>query len=198
MTTVTTRAGKGTPLTWDEVDANFTALAGDTYDTKKTFATPSAAGVASYNMPHGVAPTTLANGDMWTTTAGLFARLNGATRQFADLTSTQTLSAKTLTTPIFNGVKTAIATKTAAYTALATDSTLLCDATTAAFTVTLPAAASNSGLTYIIKKIDASVNAVTVDANLAETIDGALTKVLSAQYAFVVIQSNGTNWFVIG
>lgn len=32
---------------------------------------------ASLNMPHGVAPTTPSNGDMWTTTAGLFIRVNG-------------------------------------------------------------------------------------------------------------------------
>ena len=32
-------------------------------------------------LPHGVTPTTLVNGDVWTETAGLFARLNGATRR---------------------------------------------------------------------------------------------------------------------
>jgi len=39
----------------------------------------SAAGGAGLNVPHGVAPTTPVNGDMWTTTAGLFVRINGAT-----------------------------------------------------------------------------------------------------------------------
>jgi len=34
---------------------------------------------ASINFPHGTAPTTPVNGDVWTTTAGLFARINGAT-----------------------------------------------------------------------------------------------------------------------
>lgn len=34
---------------------------------------------ASVRMPHGVAPTTPVDGDMWTTTAGLFVRINGAT-----------------------------------------------------------------------------------------------------------------------
>lgn len=34
---------------------------------------------ASLNIPHGVAPTTPVNGDMWTTTAGLFVRINGVT-----------------------------------------------------------------------------------------------------------------------
>jgi len=34
---------------------------------------------ASVTIPHGAAPTSPANGDMWTTTAGLFVRINGAT-----------------------------------------------------------------------------------------------------------------------
>ena len=36
-------------------------------------------GVSSINLPHGSAPTSPVNGDMWTTTAGLFVRINGAT-----------------------------------------------------------------------------------------------------------------------
>jgi len=33
----------------------------------------------SLNIPHGSAPTTPVNGDMWTTTAGLYVHINGAT-----------------------------------------------------------------------------------------------------------------------
>jgi hypothetical protein len=39
----------------------------------------SVAGYASMNLPHGVAPTSPANGDLWTTTSGLYARINGST-----------------------------------------------------------------------------------------------------------------------
>jgi hypothetical protein len=35
--------------------------------------------LASLRLPHGVAPTSPTNGDMWTTTAGVYARINGAT-----------------------------------------------------------------------------------------------------------------------
>ena len=35
--------------------------------------------LAGLNLPHGAAPTTPVDGDMWTTTAGVYARLNGAT-----------------------------------------------------------------------------------------------------------------------
>jgi len=37
------------------------------------------AGAASLNMPHGTAPTSPVDGDCWTTTAGLFCRINGTT-----------------------------------------------------------------------------------------------------------------------
>ncbi|PRY24047.1 GDSL-type esterase/lipase family protein [Pseudosporangium ferrugineum] len=39
----------------------------------------SVTGKAGLNVPHGTAPTTPVDGDMWTTTAGLFVRINGAT-----------------------------------------------------------------------------------------------------------------------
>lgn len=35
--------------------------------------------LASLNIPHGSAPTSPVNGDIWTTTAGLYVRINGAT-----------------------------------------------------------------------------------------------------------------------
>lgn len=41
----------------------------------------SAAGGSGLRLPHGAAPTTPTNGDLWTTTAGLFARINGATQR---------------------------------------------------------------------------------------------------------------------
>lgn len=34
---------------------------------------------ASINIPHGAAPTSPVNGDVWTTTAGLFVQINGVT-----------------------------------------------------------------------------------------------------------------------
>lgn len=87
--------------------------------------------------------------------------------------------------------------KTGTYTAALGDFTILCDATSAAFTVNLPAAVGVSGRIYVIKKTDVSVNAVTVDGNSSETIDGATTYSLALQYKYVMIQSDGTNWHVI-
>jgi hypothetical protein len=79
----------------------------------------------------------------------------------------------------------------------ATHHTVKVDATGGARTITLPAAAASAGVVYIIKKIDASANTVTVDGNASETIDGATTYVLSVQYAAVKIHCDGSSWWVI-
>ena len=52
----------------------------------------STATTAGLNLPHGTAPTTPVNGDVWTTTSGLLARINGVTRQYVDLDGTQTIN----------------------------------------------------------------------------------------------------------
>ena len=93
----------------------------------------------------------------------------------------------------------AIVSKSANYTlTLANDHAALCDATGGAFAVTLPVAATASGIEYVIKKIDAGANAVTLTGNGAETIDGSNTYALTTQWQFVRVQSNGTSWFVVG
>lgn len=43
---------------------------------------PSTADRAGFNLAHGVAPTSPADGDFWSTTTGLFLRMNGVTRSF--------------------------------------------------------------------------------------------------------------------
>jgi hypothetical protein len=53
---------------------------------------PAVTDSAGFNVPHGTAPTTLVNGDIWTTTGGLFARINGSSNQIMDLTTTQTVA----------------------------------------------------------------------------------------------------------
>lgn len=71
----------------------------------------------------------------------------------------------------------------------------LCDATSAAIAVTLPAAASaGDGFPIAFKKTDASGNAITLNPNGSEQIDGAASYVLSAQYSFVVLVCDGTGW----
>lgn len=96
------------------------------------------------------------------------------------------------------GLQTNFAAKTTTYTVAATDYTLTGDATSAAFTITLPTAASVAGKIYVIKKIDASGNAVTVGTTSSQTIDGSTTYSLASQWKYVTVQSNGSNWIIIG
>lgn len=50
-----------------------------TYAGKQTMPA-STTSAASMNLPHGTAPSSPANGDIWTTTSGILARINGTTR----------------------------------------------------------------------------------------------------------------------
>ena len=90
-----------------------------------------------------------------------------------------------------------IVTKVANYVATALDYVILGDASGGAFTITLPAASSVPKQVYNIKKIDASPNAVTVDGDGTETIDGALTQVIATQFNSLMIVSDLSNWHII-
>jgi len=72
------------------------------------------------------------------------------------------------------------------------------DATSGALTITLPKVVNSEDLTYYIKKIDVSVNAVTIDGNGSETIDGATTQSLPNQYDSLTMNCNGSVWYLIG
>jgi hypothetical protein len=65
-------------------------------------------------------------------------------------------------------------------------------------TLTLPAVASSQYKTYQVVKVDAGAGAVTLDGDGSETINGATTYALSAQYDAVTIWCDGTEWFVLG
>lgn len=77
------------------------------------------------------------------------------------------------------------------------DFVVICDATSNAITVNLPAASTSSSFRYYIKKIDSSANTVTIDANASETIDGDTTKILTSQYDSIEIVCDGSNWYII-
>lgn len=77
------------------------------------------------------------------------------------------------------------------------DSTVLCDATGGAFTVTLPSVSTFVGFKYNIKKIDTSGNDVTVDGD-GVNIDGTATKLLSGPgFPSMTVHSDGTQWWII-
>ena len=77
------------------------------------------------------------------------------------------------------------------------DYLIVADAAGGAITMTLPPAALVPGRIYTFKRINSGANAVVIDPSGAETIDGAATYTLSAQWNSVTIMSNGTAWFII-
>ena len=91
------------------------------------------------------------------------------------------------------------------YTAVSVNTTLndahkvvSVDASGGARTITLPTAVGVKGKVYAIKKIDATGNAITVDGNAAETIDGSATISIPLQWSSIIIQSDGANWLKVG
>lgn len=110
-------------------------------------------------------------------------------------TDSQTLTGKTLTTPIINGNKFADIPKTGNYTLLTTDSVIRADASAGAFTLTLPAASGNTGLRYSVIRTDVanSTNLLTIDANASELINGSLTMVLYPGES-TILECDGTGW----
>jgi hypothetical protein len=89
-------------------------------------------------------------------------------------------------------------TRTASATLSATDFSTVCNNTTGAVTMTLPTAVGIAGRVYILKKTSAAGNNVTVAGyNGTETIDGATTYTITNQYSYLMIQSNGTNWYIL-
>lgn len=97
-----------------------------------------------------------------------------------------------------SGVWVQVRSLTASAALLVSDHVVLVDATAGAVTLTLPPAASlGPGFRYQLHKIDASANAVTVDANATETIDGATTKTIAAQWGSLAlfVGPNGDKWY---
>ena len=89
---------------------------------------------------------------------------------------------------------TAIRTESANYSITANDATVLVDASGGAVTVTLPAPIA--GRKYVVKKIDGTVNAVNI-AGGGNNIDGIATQSTTNPHQTFVLQSDGTNWFII-
>jgi hypothetical protein len=89
-------------------------------------------------------------------------------------------------------------TVTTAYTLTGSDHVVLADATSAAFTVTLPTAVGFSGR-YTIDAISTGNNIVTLATTSSQTIDGSSTTTLGTQasgayWSSVDLISDGSNW----
>jgi len=98
-------------------------------------------------------------------------------------------------TSILNG-QANIVNKTTTYTAVTTDD-IITVTTGSAWTLTLYAASGNAGRVLRIKKTSSDLNALTIDGNASETIDGATTTSINTQYEEVTIVCDGSNWHIL-
>ena len=85
-----TQDGAGDILRLNDVAGDTTFTFVDALGKVNTVAATTAS--AGLNVAHGAAPTSPVNGDIWTTTSGLFMRQNGTTRQYVDLDQSQTIN----------------------------------------------------------------------------------------------------------
>ena len=101
-------------------------------------------------------------------------------------------------TPMFANIKTNSTTKMTNYTITESDRAVRCDATSGAFSITLPDATTVVGIEYIIKKVDSSTNTITINTTSSQTIDFATTQTLANQYETLIVRANSVgNWSII-
>lgn len=93
----------------------------------------------------------------------------------------------------------AYAAKTTNYVMAVTDTFIVVTTGGSGISITLPLAnATAGGKMIVVKKIDSGGGAVTLAGTGGNTIDGAATKALAAQYSTAVLISNGVDkWYVI-
>lgn len=101
--------------------------------TGKVITTAPVTGSASINLPHGATPTTLVNGDTWTTTSGMYVRINGVSRDLyhagnlVDVSQAEAEAGTATTRRAWTAqrVRQAVATSNAASATLAAEATKL-------------------------------------------------------------------------
>jgi len=71
------------------------------------------------------------------------------------------------------------------------------DVSAAVLTINLPTAALHTR-EIMVKLVTVATFACTVDAAGAETIDGALTLVMSTDFEWAILKSDGANWMQVG
>ena len=72
----------------------------------------------------------------------------------------------------------------------------VCTTSAGAFTVALPGVSSGAEINIITKDSGTTGNAVTINADGVETINGSLTIALTGNYQTVTLISDGTEWFI--
>ncbi len=91
---------------------------------------------------------------------------------------------------------TSVSTNTTISNPASTDSWIIYNSTASSqITITLPTAASITGMRYDIKRSGAG--SVIVATTSSQTIDGLSSVTISSQYANLTVISDGSNWIIV-
>ena len=224
MSTIVTRAGKGSALSYTEVDNNFTNLNTDKYQTGGALGTPASGTLSSCTglplttgvtgtLPPANGGTGVANNAASTLTiSGSFAStfvvsgaysytFPAATDTLVNLGSSQTLTSKTLTNPtVTNYVESvvAIGTVTSSHTLSLTNGTVQTATLTAstACTFTMPTATAGKSFILLLKQAAATGNGTATFTGVKFGTAGAPTITAAAgKMDILTFVADGTNWY---
>ena len=155
----------------------------------------------------GTGQTTYTNGQLLigNTTGNTLTKttLTGTTNQITVTNGTGSITLSTpqdiatTSSPTFSGLILSVVTKTGTYSILASDYVILCNTAPGSFSVTLPTAVGRTGQMYHIKKINSSINNVTIATTSSQTIDGDTSVVITTQYESYMVISDGANWSIL-
>lgn len=91
----------------------------------------------------------------------------------------------------------AISTKNGNYTVLTSDNVILANCAAGGVILQLPPAASAIGQAFFFKKIDATANPMTIQADGSELIDGLNAQVTTTQWESFTVVSDGSQYYIL-
>jgi hypothetical protein len=210
MSTIVTRAGKGSALSYVEVDANFTNLNTDKIQSGNTVASlVITSATISGGTITGITDLTVADGGTGVSTLTGIVKGNGtsafsaatAGTDYVTPTGSETLTNKTLTNPSVNNYTegvVAIGTVTSSHTLALTNGTVQTATLTAstACTFTMPTATAGKSFILLLKQAASTGNGTATFTGVKFSGGTAPTITATAgKMDILTFTADGTNWY---